>query len=92
MANFFFQLESNGYYEMGNSNITPYINVTVYKHDSADTSDKNITAGGYEALTPATPGFSAPIVPMEGFFIKLEINDDTNGNTLAYPLTYGNDK
>jgi hypothetical protein len=73
---------------MGDSANDAYINATVYKHDSSETGPVT----GYEAVTPSTPGFNAPIQSMEGFFIKLEKNSDTSSsNSFAYPLTYGND-
>ena len=95
MSNLYFKHASSGatFNPMGSSNNDAFINTIVYKHDSPDTSDKNVTdGGGYEAVVPSTPGFHAPIQPMEGFFIKLETNSDTtSGNSFAYPLTYSND-
>lgn len=79
---------TSGYHPMGDSANNAYINATVYKHDSSETGPVT----GYEAVTPSTPGFNAPIVPMEGFFIKLETNSDAGSNYFAYPQTYGNDK
>ena len=73
---------------MGHSNNDPYINKIVYKHDSSETGPVD----GYVGIDPSTPGFDGSIQPMEGFFIKLEINADTGtSNFFGYPLTYGND-
>ena len=91
MTNLYFRHNSSGadYYAMGNANNDDYINNTVYKHDSNKTGPVN----GYTAVVPSTPGFNAPILPMEGFFIKIETNSDTsNSNNFAYPLSMGNDK
>ncbi len=94
MGNLYFSHGGGTYYPMGDANNDTYISSVVYKHDSADTTDKNVTAGGgYEPVTPGTPGFSAPISPMEGFFVKiLEVQNDTGSNAFLMPLTYGNDK
>ena len=93
LSNLYFKhytASSNTFYPMGDTaNNGAYINATVYKHDSSETGPST----GYEAVTPSTPGFNAPIQPMEGFFIKLKKENTDNGiNTFAYPLTYGNDK
>ncbi len=73
---------------MGDNANDSFISAIVYKHDSPDTGP----SVGYEAVTASTPGFNAPIQPMEGFFIKLlEENTDNGVNTFSYPLTYGND-
>jgi len=83
----------NDYKPMGDSTYDPYINPTFYKHDSADTSDKNVTnGGGYEAVNAGTPGFdNGGIKAMEGFFLKLpEVSGDTADNYFAYPLIMKN--
>ena len=68
---------------MGDPMWGPFINSTVYKHDSPQTGPVD----GYEAVSAVTPGMGGTILPMEGFFIKLEINsDETNANALSYPL------
>jgi len=88
LSNLYFK-HGNGVNPMGDSANDDYIDATVYKHDSNETGPTT----GYEAVTPSTPGFNAPIGPMEGFFIKMPSNDDTDSNnSFAYPLTYGNDK
>ena len=81
------------YSEMGSNTNDPYIYPTIYKHDSSDTSD-TIGGAGYKAINAGTPGFAdGGLVPMEGFFIRVEENTaDTKGNYFAFPLTYGNDK
>ena len=92
MSNLYFRHnDGTGSYKSMEDNASngTYINPTFYKHDSSDTGPVN----GYTAITPSTPGFNAPILPMEGFFIKLEKNTDIiNDNNFSYPLTYGKDK
>jgi hypothetical protein len=78
---------TNPAYPMGASQNDLFINPIVYKHDSSETGP----IAGYEAIAP-TPGFGGHVQPMEGFFIKLEINaDTTTDNFFGYPLTNGND-
>jgi len=89
LGNVYFRHGSGSFNPMGASANDSYINATVYKHDSNETGPVT----GYEAVTPSTPGFNAPIHSMEGFFVKLPSNSDTsNPNSFAYPLTYGNDR
>jgi hypothetical protein len=91
IAHLYFKHDTNDYYPMGNSANDNFVYANIYTHDHADTSDKNVTdGGGYTVLTTGTPGFGGDIIPMEGFFIKLEINSDENPNTLAYPLMMQN--
>jgi hypothetical protein len=91
IAHLYFKHNTNDYYPMGNSANDNFVYANIYTHDHADTSDKNVTdGGGYTVLTTGTPGFSGDIIPMEGFFIKLEKNIDETSNTLAYPLMMQN--
>jgi hypothetical protein len=80
------------YKAMGNGDNDTYILPTFYKHDSSDTSDKNITeGGGYEAVNAGTPGFDDHgIKAMEGFFIKIEDTGSQDTNSFAYPLIMKN--
>jgi hypothetical protein len=91
MSNLYFKHNSSGasYHSMeDNASNGDYINPVFYKHDSSETGP----VSGYEAIEPSTPGLNAPILPMEGFFIRIETNSDTtNNNNFAYPLTMGND-
>jgi len=85
---YFYRSGENSAYPMGATENDTFINRIVYKHDSNETGPVT----GYEAIDPATPGFGGRVQPMEGFFIKLEINADTTAdNFFGYPLTYGND-
>jgi len=90
----YFKNEDTDYKPMGDTANDTYVLARIYTHDSADTSDKNTSAGGgYTVIDPATPGLSeGQIVPMEGFFMKLEIESNKKNNTIAYPLMmqYGN--
>jgi hypothetical protein len=91
IAHLYFKHNTDDYYPMGNSANDNFVYANIYTHDSSDTSDKNVTdGGGYTVLTTGTPGFGGDIVPMEGFFIKLEINSDETSNKLAYPLMMQN--
>jgi len=84
---------SGSYKPMGDTSNDIYISPTFYKHDSSDTTDKNVSSGGgYEAVNAGTPGFeNGGIKAMEGFFIKLpEENSDTDNNFFAYPLIIKN--
>ena len=94
MSNLYFSHAGGTYYPMGDANNDTYVSPVVYKHDSADITDKNVTAGGgYQPVVPSTPGFHAPILPMEGFFVRiLEVQNDTGSNVFLMPMTYGNDK
>ena len=89
---YFFRDGQASAYPMGDLENNDFINAVAYKHDSSDTSSDDISSGGgYEAIAP-TPGFGDSVQPMEGFFIKLETDDNTTANNwFAYPLTYGND-
>jgi hypothetical protein len=83
VANLFFSHDTtaNGtYYEWTDAANDPYRNATLYAHDSSDTS-----ATGYEARTASTPGFGGEIAPMEGVFVKLHQDNDTNNNYLLLP-------
>ena len=80
---------NNDYLPIGDNRIDAYINPVFYKHDSSDRSGEEIAnGGGYEAVSPNTPGFdNGGIKAMEGFFIKLEAQQgDTASNYFAYPL------
>ncbi len=91
MSNLYFNNSSGtSYYSMeDNASNGSYINPVFYKHDSSETGP----VSGYEAIEPSTPGLNALILPMEGFFIKIEINSNTtDNNNFTYPLTMGNDK
>jgi len=83
---------SGSYNPMGDSSNDDYIDAVFYKHDSSDTSDKNISSGGgYVAVSAGTPGFdNGGIKAMEGFFIKLPEVQDTDANYFAYPLMIQN--
>ena len=83
---------SGSYNPMGDSANDTYINAVVYKHDSSDLSDKNVTeGGGYEAVSAGTPGFdNGGIKAMEGFFIRLPEANDADDNYFAYPLIMKN--
>jgi len=83
VANLFFSHDSsaNGtYFEWSDAANDAYRNATLYAHDSSD-----ITANGYEARIAGTPGFSTQIAPMEGVFVKLHQESDTNNNYLLLP-------
>ncbi len=83
VSNFFFSHDTsaNGtYFEWSDAANDVYRNATLYAHDSSDT-----TANGYEARTAGTPGFSTQIAPMEGVFVKLHQDSDTNNNYLLLP-------
>ena len=83
VSNFFFSHDTsaNGtYFEWSDAANDAYRNATLYAHDSSDT-----TANGYEARTAGTPGFSTQIAPMEGVFVKLHQDSDTNNNYLLLP-------
>jgi len=57
----------------------PYIKGIVYT--STDSGDET-----YKAVTPSdTPGFDHNLSPMTGFFIKLEANESTESNYMAFP-------
>ena len=91
LSDLYFKHNASGgsYKPMGDTNNDTYINATFYKHDSSDTSDKNVSSGGgYEVVNAGTPGFDhGGIKPMEGFFIKIEPNSsDDDVNHFAYPL------
>jgi hypothetical protein len=91
MSNLYFKHNSSGtnYHSMeDNTSNGDYINPIFYKHDS----DKTGSSNGYVPITPSTPGFNAQILPMEGFFIKIETNSATETNNFAFPLTFGNDE
>ena len=95
LRDLYFSHDQNGnanYKPMGDSANNTYINATFYKHDSADTSDKDTgNGGGYEAVNAQTPGFDfGGIKAMEGFFIKIENTGDTDDNWFAYPLIMKN--
>jgi subtilisin-like proprotein convertase family protein len=92
LSNLYFSHNGGSYNAMGEGANDTYINKIVYKHNSADLTDKNVTnGGGYEAIDPSTPGFDGSVIPMEGFFIKIE-QSDTKGNAFVFPLTMGNDE
>ena len=83
VSNFFFSHDTsaNGtYFEWTDAANDAYRNTILYAHDSSDT-----TANGYEARTAGTPGFSTQIAPMEGVFVKLHQDSDTNNNYLLLP-------
>ena len=86
LSDLYFKHGSGTYYPMGDSSNDGYISAVVYKHDS----DKITGCDGYEAIDPATPGFGGQVKPMEGFFIKLEINASTETNKFAFPLEMQN--
>jgi len=87
IAHLYFKHNTGDYNPMGNSVNDDYVYANIYTHDHSDTSDKNVTdGGGYIVLTTGTPGFTGDILPMEGFFIKVEKNSDETSNKLAYPL------
>jgi len=94
MSNLYFSHGGGTYHPMGDTANDDFISSTVYTHDSSDTSDKNVSAGGgYKPIDPATPGMAGSILPMEGFFVKiLQDQNESDANTFAYPLTYGNDQ
>jgi len=79
------------YKPMGDSDNDTYIYPKFYKHDSSDTSDKNVSdGGGYEVIDASTPGFdNGGIKAMEGFFIKIEEQAGAD-NGFAYPLVQKN--
>jgi hypothetical protein len=84
--------QTDGTYKpMGDSNNNVFINPVVYKHDSPDTSDKNVSSGGgYEAVDASTPGFdNGGIKAMEGFFVILKESNASNSG-FAYPLMMQN--
>ncbi|SFV56212.1 Chitinase [hydrothermal vent metagenome] len=83
VSNLFFSHNSNPngtYAEWTDSSNDSYRDATLYAHDSSDT-----TSTGYEARTAGTPGFTHEIQPMEGTFIKLKQNADTQNNYLLLP-------
>jgi hypothetical protein len=82
---------SGTYNPMGDSTNDTYIFPKLYKHDSPDTSDKNVSdGGGYEVVDVGTPGFTnGGIKAMEGFFIKIEESSATD-NGFTYPLIMKN--
>jgi hypothetical protein len=89
LGNLYFTPSSGGgsdYNAMGSATNDQYINKIVYKHDSVETGPTT----GYVAVDPATPGFDGSILPMEGFFIKIEINSDQSESYFAYPLMMKN--
>ena len=86
LSDLYFKHGSNDYYPMGDSNNDGYISSVVYIHDS----NKTDGCDGYVAVDPSTPGFGGQIDPMEGFFIKLEINASTQSNKFAFPLEMQN--
>jgi len=93
VKNLYFQHGDGGYKAMGDSANYTYIDPIFYKHDSGDTTDKEISSGGgYIAISAATPGFDeGGIKAMEGFFIKLpEVDGDNVSNYFAYPLMMQN--
>ena len=91
MSNIYFShgLAGGSYHSMlDTTDNDTYIQDTFYKHDSNETGPVT----GYVSVKPSTPGFNAPIEPMEGFFIKINEVSNHDGNALTYPLTFGNDK
>jgi hypothetical protein len=83
--------QTSGTYNSMSESVDTYIYPTLYKHDSPDTSDKNVTnGGGYEAVDAGTPGFdNGGIKAMEGFFVKIKESNATD-NGFAYPLIMKN--
>jgi hypothetical protein len=80
---------SGTYNPMGSSANDDYLDATVYKHDSPDTSDQ-IGNGGYVAINPGTPGFTeGGIKAMEGFFIEI-LESNATDSAFAYPLMMQN--
>ncbi len=74
---------TSGYNAMGSTTNDSSINKIVYTHDSVERGPVT----GYTAVDPATPGFAGSILPMEGFFIKMEINaTNIDANYFAFPL------
>jgi len=86
LSNLYFTPDASGisgYNAMGSVTNDGSINKIVYKHDSVETGPVT----GYTAVDPATPGFAGSILPMEGFFIKMEINaTNIDANYFAFPL------
>jgi hypothetical protein len=89
VSKIYFDHNAEGYNAMDGSGANDdYLVANIYTHDSSDTSGNSTgESGGYVVIAPGTPGLSAgQVVPMEGFFIKLEANESTKPNTFAYPM------
>ena len=82
VSNLYFKHGNIDYKKWGDNNINEYVSSTIYTHDSY----KRSATDGYIALDPTTPGFEGQIVPMEGFFIKINKSPSNQSNSLATPL------
>ena len=58
----------------------PPLKSTVYVHDDAD-----VSSDVYTAIVPGTPGFTGSIPTMQGFWMRLNANNN-GSNSIAYPF------
>lgn len=80
LSDMFFANGADDFVSMVDVDTNNYIESVVYAHDSA-----SLDPLSYIAITPVTPGFTDKIVPMLGFWIRLNAGN-TNTNTITYPL------
>ena len=74
------------YAAIGDTANDPYVQSTMYKHDSNQTGPVD----GYTAVDPSVPGLDGVVEPMEGFFMKIQPSVQGESNTFAYPLNMSN--
>jgi hypothetical protein len=58
----------------------PPLKPTVYVHDDAD-----VSSDVYSAIVPETPGFGDVVPTMQGFWMRLNANNN-GSNDIAYPF------